>query len=358
MSQHRFLFLVLTAGACFAQSVEVATVTSKVLERKTKLPGEFTPYQTVDLSARVPGYVEKVDGDVGTMVKAGQTLVTLSAPEMQAQISESLVRVQVIDSQKAEAQARLVAAQSTYERIKAASATPGAIAANELTIAEKTVDAAQALIRSLENSAKAAQGVVAVQRDLIGYLKVTAPFDGVITQRWAHPGALAGPNAKPLLRLEQQSRLRLIVAVPETDAGGVQLGAKVPFTVPAFPGETFHGVVARMPHNMDAKTRTMPVEMDVMNSNGRLTPGMYPEVQWPFRRARPSMLVPRTSIVTTTERSFVVRLNHGKAEWVNLVRGSAAGDLVEVFANLSAGDTIVKSASDEIREGSAITAKK
>jgi RND family efflux transporter MFP subunit len=161
-----------------------------------------------------------------------------------------------------------------------------------------------------------------------------------------------------MLRLEQHARLRLVVAVPEIDAGSIVRGARVPFTVPAFPGETFTGVVARSKRTMDAKTRTMPVELDVMNPAGRLAPGMYPEVMWPSRRARPSILVPPSSIVTTTERTFVIRTNSGKAEWVNVARGLPSGDLVEVFGMLNDGDEIVKRGSDEIREGSAVTAKR
>lgn len=344
-----------------AQPLETVQVVSKTLERKSKLPGEFLPYQTVDLHARVTGYVESVAVDRGSVVKTGDVLVTLSAPEMSAHVAESEARVQILESQKAEAEAKVVAAQSTHERIKAASATPGAIAANELVLAEKAVEAAKAVVRSLENSQKAAKAAVDAQRDLMNYLKVAAPFDGVITERWAHPGALAGPGAgskEALLRLEQHSRLRLVVAVPEGDVGGIVRGARVPFTVPAFPGEGFTGVISRISRVLDPKTRTMPVEMDVANPGGRLSPGMYPEVSWPMRRPRASLMVPPSAIVTTTERTFVIRVNSGKAEWVDVSRGAAQGDLVEVLGPLAAGDTLVRRPTDEIRQGAAVALKK
>lgn len=353
-------FLIITATLC-AQGVEVATVSTKMLERKSKLPGEFLPYQTVDLHARVTSFVEKVEVDRGSTVKAGQLLVTLSAPEMMAHVAEAEARVLAIDSQKAEAEAKLVAAQSTYERIKTASATPGAIAQNELVLAGKAVDAAKGVIASIESSSKASKASVESLRALLKYLQVTAPFDGVITERWAHPGALVGPGAgapAPMLRLEQQSRLRLVVAVPETEVGGIVRGAKVPFTAPAFPGETLSGTVARVTKSMDTKTRTMAVELEVANSSGRLAPGMYLEVAWPNRRPKPSLLVPPTAVVTTTERTFVIRVNSGKAEWVNVVRGLPSGDLLEVFGDLAAGDTVVRRATDEIREGSVVAVKR
>jgi hypothetical protein len=96
----------------------------------------------------------------------------------------------------------------------------------------------------------------------------------------------------------------------------------------------------------------MAVELDVFNRDGSLSPGMYPSVKWPVRTARPALLVPTTSVVTTTERTFVVRIEDGRAEWVNVTKGAADGDLIQVFGNLQSGDRIVRRATDEIREGS------
>jgi RND family efflux transporter MFP subunit len=324
------------------------------------LPGEFLPYQSVQVSARVNGYVEKVDVDRGSVVKKGHLLAVLSAPEMDAQLAEAESKVQSTDSQRVEAEARLISAKSTHDRLKTASATPGAVAGNELVLAENAVAAAQALVRTQESAKRAAQAAVDAIRDLKNYLRVTAPFDGIITERYVHPGALVGPGANsagPLLKLEQISRLRLVVAVPESDVGAVRTGTHVTFTVPAFPGETFTGSIARIPRSMDPKTRTMAVELDVFNSKGRLAPGMYPEVSWPVNRGRASLLVPPSSIVTTTERTFVIRVENGRAGWVNVRRGSPAGDLVEVYGDLREGDQIVRRATDEIRNGSPVQVK-
>jgi multidrug efflux pump subunit AcrA (membrane-fusion protein) len=128
----------------------------------------------------------------------------------------------------------------------------------------------------------------------------------------------------------------------------------VSFTAPAYPGETFAGTIARVSHSMDEKTRSMAVELDVSNANSRLAPGMYPTVTWPVRPQRPSLLVPASSIVTTTERTFVVRVRDGKAQWVNVAKGAPAGDLVPVIGPLQPGDMILKRASDEIRDGSVV----
>lgn len=335
-----------------AQTVELVPVVSRQVQREVKLPGEFLPFETVDLRARVSGFVDQVLVDRGSVVKKGELLAVLVAPEMEAQLAEAQSKLRAAESQRAEDQAKLAAAQATYTRLKEASQTPGAIAVNELIQAEKAVDAAQAAVEADEDSVRAARAVVQAQRDLEAYLKVTAPFSGVITDRYMHPGALAGPSTGALLKLDNDAVLRLVVAVPEAVVGGIERGARVAFQVPAFPGEHFEGRVARISHAVDPKTRTMPVELDVENHSGRLSPGMFPEVNWPVRRPHASLLVPPSSIVTTTERLFVIRSKGGVAEWVDVSRGAPAGDLVEVFGALQPGDEIVKRGSDEIREGS------
>jgi membrane fusion protein, multidrug efflux system len=340
-------------------AVDVVRVVAKPVERQVKLPGEFRPYMAVPIVAKVSGFVRQVHVDRGSSVKQGQLLATLEAPEMQAQVAEAESKVQALELQRAEAEAKLAAAQSTSDRLKAASATPGVVAENDVVVAQKTVDAAQSLVRSYESSIHAAQAQLQSVKDLGQYLQIRAPFDGIITERNVHPGALVGPGggAAPLLRLHQISRLRLVVAVPEALVGGIVKGARVPFTVPAYPGETFYGVVSLVAHDLDEKTRSMPVELDVKNADLRLGAGMYPEVQWPVRRPQASLLVPPTSIVTTTERTFVIRVSNGAAEWVNVGRGARVGDLVEVFGALKDGDAIVRRATDEIRDGSKVSVR-
>jgi RND family efflux transporter MFP subunit len=348
----RLLLIALVATAALGQ--ETVAVVSKAVDRKSRLPGELLPYQTVDLRARVAGFVEKVTVDRGSVVKKGDLLVELDAPEMRAQLAEAQAKVQALEAQRAELDARRVAAESVYDRMKNAAQTPGAISQNEVVQAEKVAEAARGSIAALDGSIRSSRASVQVIQDLQAYLKVTAPFDGIIVERWAHPGALAGPSMNPLLKLEQNSRLRLVVAVPETEAGAIVRSAHVAFTVPAFPGQHFSGVVVRLPRSMDAKTRTMPVEADVDNSSGRLAPGMYPEVEWPSRSGRAALLVPPTAIVTTTERTFVIRVSDGRAEWVDVRKGSAAGELVEVLGPLKEGDRVVRRGSDELRPGTPV----
>jgi membrane fusion protein, multidrug efflux system len=345
----------LLAGAGNAQPLELAPVVSRQVSRTVELPGEFLPFLTVSLHARVPGYVERVLVDRGTIVKQGDLLVELSAPEMNAQIAEAESKVQSADAERLQAEAQLSAAQSTADRMKKAAETPGAIAGNELIQAEKQVDAAKALLNSRQQAVKAAEAAVRSRKDLLAYLKISAPFEGVVTDRMVHPGALVGgANDIPLLVIDQVSHLRLVVPVPEEDVSGITRGASVPFQVPAWPERIFSGTIARISHVLDQKSRSMAVELDVANRDGALAPGMYPTVKWPVRRARPAMFVPKTSVVTTTERTFVIRDQGGKAEWVDVKKALPEGDLVEVMGNLKPGDRVVRRATDEIRPGAAI----
>jgi RND family efflux transporter MFP subunit len=221
-----------------------------------------------------------------------------------------------------------------------------------LIVAEKQVEAAKALINSRKQASEATKASVSTLNTLEGYLKITAPFAGVITERIVHPGALVGPGSnEPLLVLQQVSHLRLTVAVPEENIGAIPKGAKVSFQVPAYADRTFSGIIARRAQSLDAKTRSMAVELDVMNPDQSLAPGMYATVKWPVQRAQPALYVPKTSVVTTTERTFVIRDKNGKAEWVNVSKGAADGDLIEVIGPLQTGDRVVKRANDELREG-------
>ncbi|MGD0049313.1 MAG: efflux RND transporter periplasmic adaptor subunit [Bryobacteraceae bacterium] len=338
-----------------AQTGELAPVVSKPVSRMVELPGEFLPFLSVSLHAKVPGYVERVLVDRGSIVKPGDLLVELSAPEMAARIAEAESKVQAAEADRLQAEAQLAAAQSTYEGMKKAAETPGAIAGNELIQAEKQVDAAKSLLNSRQQAGKAAESAVRSLQDLLAYLKIAAPFEGVVTDRMVHPGALVGPgNDVALLVIQQVSHLRLVVPVPEEDVSGIVNGASVPFQVPTWQDRSYSGTIARVSHALDQKTRTMAVELDVMNRDGSLAPGMYPTVKWPVRRSRPALFAPKTSVVTTTERTFVIRDRSGRLEWVDVKKGVTAGDLVEVIGSLKPGDMIVRRATDEMREGTPV----
>jgi membrane fusion protein, multidrug efflux system len=354
-----------TLGSASAQTAapappatEVVTVVSQPLNITVRLPGELLPYEAVTIYPKVTGFVEWIGVDRGSSVKAGQLIVRLVAPELVAQRAEAQAKVEGAEGQRAAAEAKLAADESAYQKLEAASRTPGVVAGNDLVVAEKSAEADGARMRAAQQAVLAAKSSLRSVAEMERYLEIKAPFDGVITERNVHPGTLVGPAggaAVPIGRIEKMSRLRLVVAVPEIYVGGIPQRTRVSFSVPAYPGKTFSGPVARIAHSVDAKTRTMPVELDVMNPVRQLDPGMFPEVLWPVRRPKPTLFVPPSAVVRTTERVFVIRIRDRRVEWVDVTTGAVAGKLIEVFGNLNQGDTVALRGTDELRPGALVS---
>src|SRR5436305_15101300 len=334
-------------------TVEVAKVTSKKLSIATRLPGELQAYEVVAVFPKVTAYVDSISVDRGTHVKSGQLMARLVAPELAAQRAEAQSKLQAAEAQRAEADSKLASDQSTFERLKSASATPGVVAGNDLEVAQRTVDADRAKVEAMRGSAEAAKSGLKSISEIERYLEVRAPFDGVVTERNVHPGSLVGPatsaaaSSLPMVRVEKISKLRLVVPVPEKYSAGMTAGTKVDFSVPAFPNQPFTGMVARIAHSVDVKTRTMPVELDVQNSDGRLSSGMFPEVLWPVRRSEATLFVLASAVARTTEATFVIRIRDGTTEWVIVQTAEQDGKLIEVFGGLRDGDEIAVRGTDE-----------
>ena len=343
-------------------TIDVVRVLEQPLSVQLSLPGELTAYQTVAIYPRVTGFVRAVRVDRGSRVRTGDVLVVLEAPELLAQRSEAQSKLQAAEAQLGAVRSKADADRSTYERLKAASATPGVVAGNDVLIAEKGVEASQSQVAAGQQNIETARQALNVVREMEGYLRVTAPFDGVVTERNIHPGALVGPAsgsgaAVPMARLVQINRLRLVVPVPEAYTAEVKPGTEIPFSVAAYPGQTWSGTVARIAQAVDVSTRTMAVELDVANNDGRLAPGTFCQVRWPIRRSGLSLFVPSGSVATTTDRTFVVRVRGGKAEWVDVKTGLTSGPLVEVFGDLRPGDEIAGRGTDELRPGTEVRAR-
>jgi len=343
-------------------TIDVVRVLEQPLDVQLSLPGELTPYQSVALYPRITGFVRTVRVDRGSRVRAGDVIAVLEAPELLAQRSEAQSKLQAAEAQMGAVRSKADADRSTYERLKAASATPGVVAGNDVLIAEKGVEASQSHVAAGQQNIETARQALNVIREMEGYLRVTAPFDGVVTERNIHPGALVGPAsgsgaAVPMARLVQINRLRLVVPVPEAYTAEVKAGTEIPFSVAAYPGQTWSGTVARIAQAVDVSTRTMAVELDVANNDGRLAPGTFCQVRWPIRRSGLSLFVPSGSVATTTDRTFVVRIRGGKAEWVDVKTGLTSGTLVEVFGDLRAGDEIAGRGTDEMRPGTEVRAR-
>lgn len=342
-------------------TIEVVKVVEQPLNVTLSLPGELAPYQTVALYSRVTGFVKTIAVDRGSRVRSGEQIAVLEAPELVAQKSEARSKLQSADAQLGSIRSKAEADVSTYEKLRAASATPGVVAGNDVVLAQKVVEADQGQIAAAQQNIEAARQALESISDMEAYLRITAPFSGVVTERNVHPGALVGPTggpaSAPIVRIVESNRLRLVVPVPEAYTAGVTAGTVMSFSVAAYPEQTFSGIVSRISQSVDVSTRTMAVELDVNNADGRLTPGTFCQVRWPVRRTALSLLVPSGSVANTTGRMFVIRVRGGRTEWIDVKTGLASGSLVEVFGDLKPGDEIAARGTDEVRAGVQVQAK-
>ncbi len=344
--------IVLPLAGQQSRHLEMVSVESRAADRTVPLPAELEPYLQAEIEARVPGYIEQVLVDRGSNVKRGQLLVVLSAPELVAETAAAESAFHQAEAEASQSEAQVAAVQSTYDRLQEAAKTPGAVAGNELIQQEKQLDAAKSVVLSRKSAVRGAQERLAAVQATESYLRVTAPFDGKITDRYVHPGVMvpAGGHVA-LLKLQQITHLRLTVPVPETYVGHIVQGVSVTFHTAAQPGKTYAAKISRIANALDAQNRTMMVELDAYNKDGTLAPGMYPTVDWPVSGAEPLLLVPSTGVVSTTERTFVITSVNGHAHWIDVRKGPAFGEQVAIRGKIKQGEKVIKRASDEIREG-------
>ena len=358
-SSDRFAPTAATPAPNAPTSVSTVTVASKKLQTTISLPAQLTPYEQVDIYPKVTGFVETVTVDRGSRVHRGQLLVKLTAPELVSQRSQADAAVKAAQSQLATAQAKLASDNGTYLHMVEAAKTPGVLAENDVLVAGQTVSADKGLVEAANQNVAAAKEALRSVSQTESYLMITSPFDGVVTTRNLHPGALIGPasgagGAQPILQIVDDKRLRLAVPIPEAQVGDMKTGQLVSFTAPAYPGQTFKAPIERISREVDEKSRTMPVELDVKNPDGRLSPGSFTNVSWPLQRAYPTLFVPTTAVTTDQQHTFVIRVRSGKAEWVTVQTGQTVNGDIEVFGELTAGDEIVKTASDAIHSGDSV----
>jgi RND family efflux transporter MFP subunit len=312
--------------------------------------------------AKETGFVKSIKVDRGSTVKQGELIAELEAPELVAQRAQADAAYQSSEAQLAAGQAKLAADQATYLHMSAASKTPGVVAGNDLDIAQKTAQSDEASVGALQMTAEAAQESLKAVTQLESYLNITAPFDGQVTTRYVHPGALVGPAGgsgamTPIVRIETTTRHRLVVPVPENDVEGGPEGTMVSFTVPSFPGRTFRAPIARISHDVDVKTRTMPVELDVRDPRAELVPGTFCQLEWPIRRTYQTLFVPVSAVASDLQHTFVIRVRQNRTEWVDVTVGARSGDLIEVFGDLKEGDEVATRGTDQLRAGTEVASK-
>jgi len=322
-------------------NVEAFILTKSDLTSSIKIPGELIANQQVDLYAKVNSYIKKLLVDVGSEVKAGQLLAELEAPEISSQLSAAKSR---LNSQEA----IYFASKATYDRLFETNKTPGTISKNDLD---------QANAKQLSDFAQldAAKSIYQEILTTIGYLKIKAPFSGVITNRSMSIGAYVGPSGKgsdlPLFTLKENSNLKLVVSIPEAYTAYINTESEVEFYLNSIAGEKFHAKVARLAGSLDTKLRSQHIEMDVINNNKLLIPGMVAEVTIPLTVNANAYSVPSSAILNASIGVYVISVHNNLNLWVPVKMGRTYDGKTEIFGAIQSGDTILTRASEEIRDG-------
>jgi RND family efflux transporter MFP subunit len=350
-----------SADATNVPHAAVVVVRRTAMSNKISIAGEFLPYQEVEVHAKVAGYLRKITVDIGDRVHAGQVLATLEVPELSAQVQgadagirhsqEEILRAK---NEVTRAEANHAALHAACMRLKQASAAkPGLIAQQELDDAEAKDRESEAQVDAAKSSVSAAQQQLEISRashlqmtSMSDYTRIVAPFDGVVTWRYADTGALvqagtSSNNSEPVVKLAQVNVLRLRVPVPESVAPSIQIGSNAEIDVQATGGR-FAGKVTRMTNALDRSTRTMQVEIDVPNQKYKLSPGMYASVVLDVQNRPDALTVPTQAVNRQNNKTTVLIVDpENRIAERDIQVGLEDANRVEVISGLRPGDRVV-----------------
>ncbi|MCW3120399.1 MAG: efflux transporter, family, subunit [Chitinophagaceae bacterium] len=325
-------------------SVKVFVLGMDSAKKMISLPGELLPDESAQIRSKALGYIRKLNADIGSKVKKGQILALIDAPEINSHLQELNEKVRA-------AQSRYLSSKDYFDRLNTASKADGVIAPSEL---EKTKN--QMMADSSEY--KAASFAASSYRQVGDYLAVVAPYSGIITKRNIVVGSFVGnPNEKPLFELENNTTIRLQVAVPEIYTNAVLANNSGELTTRSLPDQKFKAKLVRKSGSIDNDTRSEVWEFEIPNSAGELKSGSYADVKLQFLRLTPSFGVPVSAIVTTLERKFVIKVSEHSTQWVDVRTGFNMGEKQEIFGDLHRGDTLVLKGNEELKQGTKVNSK-
>jgi RND family efflux transporter MFP subunit len=369
------------AGGATAEGAVPAAVTRATrrdLGSTLTISGAFKPFQDVDVHAKVAGYIRAIYVDVGTHVKTGQTLAVLEVPELAAQLSGTEAAVQTAAEQIRRAQGDLSRAQSSqaavhsaYARLKqAADSQAGLVAQQEVDDSQAKDLAGAAQVQSAEAELSAAKHQMeseqANQKEyaaLSGYTRITAPFDGVITNRYQDTGALVAAGtansttSTPVVRLAEISVLRLVLPIPESIAGQIHLGQPIKVRVQAL-NQDFVGKVSRFADELNQQTRTMETEVDFQNKDGKLLPGMFVQAEVSHDEKKNALTVPVESVRQHGDNGAVFVVDaQNTVEEKHVKLGQSDGTRIEIISGLNEGERVIVGHLSEYRTGEKVQPK-
>lgn len=304
------------------------------------LPGNMQAFVDTPIWARASGYLKAWHVDIGARVKKGQLLAEIEAPELNQQLQQA--RAQLTTDE-----ATLKLAEITSDRYN------GLL--KQDSIAKQDVDNAVQNAAARKSTVESSRANVARLEEMVGYEKVYAPFEGIVTARNTDVGALisAGVNApgKELFHLAANSTLRVYVNVPEIYSRGVKEGIQAYLTLAEYPGSKFTGTVVRNSNAIDTTSRTLLVEVDVKNPTAQLLPGSYVSVHLKLPSKGQSVTIPANALIFRSEGLQVALVRDNKTVLVPVTLGHDYGDSVEVVHGIGANDSVIVNPRDSIRQG-------
>jgi len=319
-----------------ATSVQTVHLKKSEIVRRVTLPGNVMAYQEATLYAKVGGYLKMIAVDKGDNVKTGDVLAEIEAPEMVADLVK----------EKAEAEAAAMDFRRVSEAQRKAS---DLVTPQTMDTAKAKADVARAGVQRIET--------------LLDYAKITAPFAGVITKRWADRGALipaatssSAAKSAAVVTLMDFSTVRVDVAVPDTEAPLVKKDLPVKVTVDELPGRNFDGTITRFAYALDESTKTMATEIEIANPDLALRPGMWANVQIDLQKKTDAQLLPAEALVTEKNKTSVFVARDGKAQKVPIKTGFDDGINVEVTGGLTPKDAVILAGKQAVTDGQPVKA--
>jgi RND family efflux transporter MFP subunit len=367
-----------TGDATAAVTVGVTKVARKSLERNITLSSELVPFQEIDVYAKESGFVKKLYVDYGSHVHAGQLMATLEIPELEAQMQEDQAAIKNATNEVSRAENQLKRYQAQYKALHLEytrlngvfDSQPGLVAQQEVDDAQGKDMAAASQVDAGESALDAARSELMVNnarlvhdQALFAYASITAPFAGVVTQRYANLGTLmqagtsSSTQAMPLVKLSQDDLYRLVIPVPESSVRYIRTGESVDVRVPAL-NRSFPGKVARFSLDVQEGTRTMHTEVDVPNSDRLLMPGMYAETTLTLEAKENVLAVPLEAVTRQGDQitAYVVS-GANKVEVRVVTVGLETSTDAEVVSGLAEGDAVIVSDRSGLKPGEEVIPK-
>ena len=362
-----------------APTAAVVRVTRRNISDSLEIASEFQPFQEVDIYAKVSGYIHKLNVDYGTHVKQGQVLAVLEIPELQQQLQQDEASVRRSEQDLARAREELNRAQSaytvahvTYTRLAdVQKSRPELVAQQEIDVAQgkeleagANVSSEKAALASAEQGLLVAKAALGKDQAMFDYARMTAPFDGIVTQIYAYTGALlpagtaSNKSDSGLCRLAQNNLLRLVIPVPERAVPDIHLGETVAVTVSGTK-KGFDGKIIRFSGQIDPATRTMHTEVDVPNPKYELVPGMYASVKIPLHSVANILTVPVQAVLSAGEGKGTVLVVDGsdKIESRSVTLGLQSATEVEITSGLQENEMVVFGAQGQYKPGEVVSPK-